>query len=69
MSELTIGVEIALGLIIAVGAGILIALYLLGKSINKNVEKILTDATTEEQEIIRKKIVKAVFPPRFHTGD
>lgn len=39
--------------------------YRMGKSIRNQVEKTLKEASTEEQEIIRNKLVKAVFPPRF----
>jgi hypothetical protein len=35
------------------------------RNIRREVEDALKEATTEEQEIIRNKVVKALFPPRF----
>lgn len=59
----------AYGFILMFLSGIIIAVllggYLLAKNLRKHVEKALADATTEEQEIIRNKVVKAMFPPRF----
>lgn len=42
------------------------ALFFVGRDIRRTVEKTLAEATTEEQEIIRKRVVKAMFPPRFN---
>lgn len=59
----------AYGFILMFLAGIIIAVlvggYLVAKSLQKHVEEALKNATTEEQEIIRNKVVKAMFPPRF----
>lgn len=35
------------------------------KGVRKDVEEALKNATPEEQAEIRKKVVKALFPPRF----
>ena len=59
----------AYGFILMFLAGIIIAVlvggYLLAKNLRKHVERALAEATTEEQDIIRNKVVKAMFPPRF----
>lgn len=59
----------AYGFILMFLAGIIIAVlvggYLIARSLRKHVEKALADATSEEQDIIRNKVVKALFPPRF----
>jgi len=39
--------------------------FWLSSKIRQDVEDALKNATTEEQEVIRKKVVRAVFPPRF----
>lgn len=38
------------------------------KGVRKDVEEALKNATPDEQAEIRKKVVKAVFPPRFPRG-
>lgn len=59
----------AYGFILMFLVGVLITIVVFGyyvtKNLHKHVEKALANATTEEQEIIRNKVVKAVFPPRF----
>lgn len=40
-------------------------LFWLSSKVRHDVEDALKNATTEEQEVIRKKVVRAVFPPRF----
>lgn len=35
------------------------------RSLRKEIEDALKNADTAEQELIRKKLVKALFPPRF----
>ena len=40
--------------------------FLTGRKIRKDIDKYLDEATTEEQEVIQKQLVKALFPPRFH---
>lgn len=52
------------GLVLGVMA-VIVMLYMLGRSVRKHVEDALKNATHEEQTEIRKKVVKAVFPPRF----
>ena len=57
------------GLVLGLAAIVLlffIGMVLLFRSVRRDVEKALEKATTEEQEIIRNKVVKALFPPRFH---
>lgn len=39
--------------------------YWMSKGLRKQIEEALKNATEEEQTEIRKKIVKAMFPPRF----
>lgn len=39
--------------------------FLIFRSVKKDVEEALKNATPEEQAEIRKKVVRAVFPPRF----
>lgn len=57
------------GLVLGLAAIVLlffIGMMLLFRSVRRDVEKALEEATTEEQDIIRNKVVKALFPPRFH---
>lgn len=51
----------AIGVIVVAG----IFFYALSMKMRRSVEEALKDATTEEQTIIRNKVVKAMFPPRF----
>jgi len=61
--------DIAYGFVLMFLVGVLTAMivlgYFLAKSLRKHVEEALKDATSEEQDIIRNKVVKAMFPPRF----
>ena len=52
---------VVIGIIVFTG----VFFYLFSMKIRKDVERALEDATTEEQTIIRNKVVKAMFPPRF----
>jgi sensor domain CHASE-containing protein len=51
----------AIGVVVIAG----ICFYALSIKMRKSVQEALEDATTEEQTIIRNKVVKAMFPPRF----
>jgi hypothetical protein len=48
-------------LFVVVVSGILYAY----RGVRKEIENALKNADTKEQEIIRRKVVKAMFPPRF----
>jgi hypothetical protein len=52
---------VAIGVVVSAG----ICFYALSIKMRKSVQEALEDATTEEQTIIRNKVVKAMFPPRF----
>jgi sensor domain CHASE-containing protein len=52
---------VAIGVVVIAG----ICFYALSIKMRKSVQEALEDATTEEQTIIRNKVVKAMFPPRF----
>jgi hypothetical protein len=55
----------AIGVVVIAG----ICFYALSIRMRKSVEDALKDATTEEQIVIRNKVVKAMFPPRFTRDD
>lgn len=57
--------EFLLAILVSVVVGFFTVAYFVSRGIRKQVEEALKDATTEEQAIIRNKVVKAVFPPRF----
>lgn len=55
---------------LVLGLAVLVLLFFIGlmilfRAVRRDVEKALEQATTEEQAIIRNKVVKALFPPRF----
>lgn len=58
--------EFLLAILVLIVVGFFTIAYFVSRGVRKHVEEALKDATTEEQAIIRKKVVKAVFPPRFH---
>ena len=50
-------------IILIIAAGVFAFRY---RGIRKQIEDALTEASEEEQAEIRKKVVKALFPPRFN---
>lgn len=57
--------EVALFVLVGLVVLFFYIMYRVGKDLHRRVENALEDATTEEQEIIRKQVVRAMFPPRF----
>ena len=43
-----------------------VVFYRFVSKLMKDVERAIEDATTEEQTIIRAKVIKALYPPRFN---
>lgn len=61
----SIAFGVALGFLILVLLVFFGFFYWMSKGLRKQIEEALKNATEEEQTEIRKKIVKAMFPPRF----
>jgi hypothetical protein len=56
---------LAVSAVVFVLAGIT-AFTLLYRSVRRDVEEALKNATPKEQAEIRKRLVKVMFPPKFH---
>lgn len=59
-------IEIVLGLVVSLYVLVGVIVFKISKDIKNNVEDALTKADEEGQAELRKKLVKALFPPRFN---
>jgi uncharacterized protein YoxC len=56
---------IILGLLVVVFAVALLFFGIIISNVKRDIENAISEASEEEQEEIRKKLVKALYPPRF----